>query len=252
MNSFYDITLLITFHGEGIYAHSTLNSIERCRKYAESAGISTEYVWVLDAVSIETRRVLMSHPAASHNVQIIETDHRDCGASRNSGIQIAQGTAIAILDGDDYYSRNWIKRAWLYLCECGDNSILHPEMVISFGTHAAYCWQLDQKSECFRKDGLLVNNYWSSWSFAKRIVYLSCPYSATYPATTGFGYEDWHWNCESIASGFEHRIVPRTIGFYRRKSQGSLVKSCLIAEAIIPPTQLFARSMIREKDNDQT
>ena len=31
----FDVTLLITFHSEGILAHSTLNSVERCKKYAE-------------------------------------------------------------------------------------------------------------------------------------------------------------------------------------------------------------------------
>jgi glycosyltransferase involved in cell wall biosynthesis len=241
-NEVIDVSLLITFHSEGVLAHSTLNSIERCRIYAEAAGISTEYVWVLDAVNDETREVLMVHPAVSGNVRIMEVNHRDLGASRNSGIQVARGTAVAILDGDDYFSTNWIERAWFYLKEYGDQAILHPEFVVNFGAHAAYCWQVDQAGQYYEQDGLLVNNYWTSWTFAMRSVYLKCPYSVTRPLKTGFGYEDWHWNCESIAAGYEHRLVGGAVGFYRRKKT-SLVSATTASGAIVPPTRLFARSV---------
>lgn len=238
-----DVSLLITFHNEGILAHSTLNSIERCRKYAEAAGISTEYVWVLDDVNDETRAVLMAHPVTAGNVQIVEVSHRDLGASRNSGIQKAKGTAVAILDGDDYFSTNWIERAWFYLKEYGDQAILHPEFVVSFGARAAYCWQVDQTGKYYVQDGLLINNFWTSWTFAKRSVYVQCPYSVTRPLETGFGYEDWHWNCESIASGYVHRLVWGSVGFYRRKKM-SLVNSTTASGAIVPPTRLFARDAL--------
>ncbi len=242
-NDAVDVSLLITFHGEGVLAHSTLNSIERCRKYAEVAGITTEYVWVLDSVSDETREVLMAHPAAAGKVQIVEVVNRDLGASRNSGIQLARGAAVAILDGDDYFSKNWIERAWFYLKEYGDQAILHPEFVVNFGAHAAYCWQVDQAGQYYEQDGLLVNNYWTSWTFAKRSVYLKCPYSVTRPLQTGFGYEDWHWNCESIAAGYEHRLAWGAVGFYRRK-KSSLVASTTASGAIVPPTRLFARNAL--------
>ena len=236
-----DVSLLITFHGEGVLAHSTLNSIERCRKYAEAAGISTEYVWVLDAVSDETREVLMAHPAVTGNVQIVEVDHRDAGASRNSGIQAARGEAVAILDGDDYFSTNWIERAWFFLKEYGDQAIIHPEFVVNFGAHAAYCWQVDQAGQYYERDGLLMNNYWTSWTFAKRMIYLKNPYSVTRPLQTGFGYEDWHWNCETVGAGHEHRLAWGTVGFYRRKKT-SRVTTDTAAGAIVPPTRLFAHT----------
>lgn len=236
-----DVTLLVTFHREGVLAHSTLNSIERCRKYAEAAGISTEYVWVLDSVDDETREVLMAHPAVAGNVKIVETIYRDSGASRNAGVQAANGVAIAILDGDDYFSTNWIERAWACLNEYGDSAILHPECVINFGAHLAYCWQVDQAGKYYEQDGLLLSNYWTAWVFAKRSTYIECPYSVARPDQTGFGYEDWHWNCETIAAGYEHRLVWGTVGFYRRK-RTSRVTATTILGAIIKPTQLFSRN----------
>lgn len=238
-----DVSLLITFHQEGMLAHSTLNSIERCRKFAEAAGITTEYVWVLDAVSSETRDVLMAHPAVAGNVRIVDVDFRDAGASRNAGIQVARGAAVAILDGDDYFSTNWIERAWFYLKEYGDQAILHPEFVVNFGAQLAYCWQIDQSGQYYDQDGLLVSNYWTSWTFAKRSVYLSHPYLVTTPLQTGFGYEDWHWNCEVVAAGYEHRLAWGAVGFYRRKKSSSLVNLTTALGAIIPATQLFSRDV---------
>ncbi len=89
-----DVSLLITFHSEGILAQMTLNSVERCRLYAEQHGISCEYVWVMDNIDDETKRILNEYPIDSSIVQKIEVSHGDSGASRNSGITIAKGTAI--------------------------------------------------------------------------------------------------------------------------------------------------------------
>lgn len=233
-----NVSLLITFHREGVLAHSTLNSIERCRKFANAAGISTEYIWVFDTIDEDTRNIVMSHPAAQHQVQVIEVNHRDLGASRNSGVAAAKGKAIAILDGDDYFSTNWIERAWHYLKEYGEKAILHPEFVINFGSHAAYCWQVDQAGKFYNQKGLLSGNFWTSWTFALKTVYESCPYVTTRAIETGFGYEDWHWNCETIAQGYEHRLAWGSIGFYRRKLS-SLVTATTAVSAIIPPSKLF-------------
>lgn len=240
-----DVSLLITFHCEGILAHSTLNSTERCRKFAEEKGISTEYVWVLDSVDAETRNVLMSHPAASNGPRIVEVSHRDLGSSRNAGIAVAHGVAIAILDGDDYFSANWIERAWHSLKEYGPRAILHPEVVVSFGEYSSYWWQVDQACQTFDKTGLLVGNYWTSWTFAFHSVYEQCPYVITRAAETGLGYEDWHWNCETIASGYEHRLASGSVGFYRKK-RVSLVSATSAVGAIIPSTRLFDRGSFTE------
>lgn len=241
-----DVTLLVTFHREGLYAHSTLNCIERCRLHAEKCGIRTEYVWVLDCVDTETKNVLFSHPTYSSGiVNIVEVEHADSGASRNSGIIAASGEAIAILDGDDYYSTNWIAEAWNFILQEGDRAILHPEMIINFGIHSVYGWQIDQLGQYFDALALLHGNLWASWTFAKKSLYVDNPYVTTRPELTGFGYEDWHWNCEAVANGLVHRVVPKTIGFYRRKSSASLLLNTVSSGGIMPPTRLFDVDVIR-------
>jgi glycosyltransferase involved in cell wall biosynthesis len=238
-----DISLVVTFHDEGLLAHSTLNSIDLCRRFAENNGVRTEYIWVMDAVSEETRRVLIRHPSASKDTNIIEVNNHDLGLSRNAGVAKANGDTIAILDGDDYYSKNWIERACAFLSEYGDNAIMHPEVVVSFGVNASYCWQIDQHLNPTAKEAILTNNLWTSWTVARKSVYEDYPYSATKPQSTGFGFEDWHWNCQTISGGMLHRTAPGTVGFYRRKSE-SLVKNTVMVNALIPTTSLFDPSLI--------
>ena len=235
-----DVSLVVTFHNEGLYAHSTLNSIERCCNYSRMNGVSVECVFVLDSVDDETKNVFYRHSIVKKSAIVVEVESGDVGAARNIGIKKAAGSAVAILDGDDYYSKNWIERAWNSLSEYGDKAIIHPECMVTFGNHREYCWQVDQSDKLFSKDGLLVYNYWSSWTFARRNVYISHPYGETRPLETGFGYEDWHWNCEMVAKGYEHRLAPGTVGFYRRKANNSLAASSIAAGAIIKPSSLFA------------
>ncbi|PRM91347.1 hypothetical protein CJ672_09690 [Arcobacter cryaerophilus gv. occultus] len=235
-----DVSLLITFHSEGILAQMTLNSVERCRLYAEQHGISCEYVWVMDNIDDETKRILNEYPIDSSIVQKIEVSHGDSGASRNSGITIAKGTAIAILDGDDYYSTNWIERAWNALQEYGYQSIIHPEFVLNFGTVKLYGWQIDQKSDEFKVEGLFRENFWTSALMAYRRVYLEIPYKATYVDKTGYAYEDWHWNCQTISEGYEHRLAKKTVSFYRRKKVSRIIKESSVG-GIMSYSKLFSK-----------
>lgn len=237
MTNKVNVSLLVTFHGEGILAHSTLNSLARCRQYAESYGITSQYVWVFDSATEETKQVVLSHKEAMH-AKWIFVEHKDSGMSRNAGIQVCDSDAIAILDGDDYYSTNWIERAWFYLNEYGYKAIVHPEFIVNFGVHHAYGWQMDQQGQYFNKNGLLVGNYWTSWTFAHHTVYRECPYICTKAHQTGFGFEDWHWNCETIANGYEHRLARGSIGFYRRKKISRVTNESSV-NALLPPTQLF-------------
>lgn len=239
-----DISIIITFHDEGILAHSTLNSAERCRKSAAINGITTEYIWVLDDCDEETRNIIFSHPAMQSSPKISLTFYGDVAEARNSGVNISEATAIAVLDGDDYFSTNWIEQGWRHLNIYGEKSIVHTEFVVDFGTTYGYTRQIDQSSRYFNQNGLLVGNYWTSWTLSHRNTYLKCPYRPTKALKTGFGYEDWHWNCETIASGFEHRLAFGTVGFYRRKKKGR-VNSETEVGALIEKTHLFDNDSVK-------
>lgn len=240
-----DISLIITFHGEGILAQMTLNSIERCRLFAEKHGITCEYIWVMDNIDNETKRVLYNYPIDENLVTKIEVSHGDAGDSRNSGIKLASGNAVAIFDGDDYFSENWIERAFHFLNIYGSKTILHPEYIVSFGKELIYGRQIDQLEQSFQINGLFMHNFWTDWCVARKEVYLEIPYVATNVKKTGFAYEDWHWNCETIAAGFIHKLVPQTVGFYRRREDSRLAQE-VGHGGIMAPSRIFEKSSLKE------
>ena len=223
-------------------AHTTLHCIEEMLKHAESNGITTELVYVFDRASDSTREIVKRYPIMNNKTTMIEVNNGDLGLSRNDGVAASCGEYITILDGDDYYSFNWITQSLHCARIFGNQAILHPEYVISFGTHNVYHRQINQVEEYYDPAGLLLSNYWAAWTFAHSSVYKNIPYQKTSVSETGYGYEDWHWNCETIAHGYEHQLASGVVGYYRRKEQ-SLMISQIKSAAIIGPTKLFSSSM---------
>jgi glycosyltransferase involved in cell wall biosynthesis len=216
----------------------TLASIARMRRHAARQGLSTELVMVLDRADSETEAVVRAHPECNDHAQVVAANYGQLGLSRNAGVRASQGRIICIVDGDDYFGENWIEHAVDALGRFGDRAIVRPEMVVSFGAYNHYAWQVDQKDAAFDVAGLLCYNYWTSWSASRRETYERIPYQSTNAVATGFGYEDWHWNCETIAGGYEHRTVEKTVAFYRRKKGGLLAVEAQ-SFAIIRASALF-------------
>lgn len=235
-----DISVVVTFHREGRLAHVSLNSIERVLNRVENAELKVETILVLDNADGETRRAVIEHPFRRAHDPIIKVSHGDLASSRNEAISLSRGACVAILDGDDLYSANWLELAHAAHQAEGGRHIYHPEITVSFDAIQNYNFTVDQRSSQFDAENLLMTNYWCSCTFASRQVFLDRPYLPKGSPDGGFGFEDWHWNCETVASGLEHRIVPGTALFYRRKRTGSLGTTDKQAFRIIHPTRLFS------------
>lgn len=233
------VSAVITFHGEGVLAHPTLHSIERCRKFAEERGIGVDFVITLDNADAETKRVVTEHPVLRSSDQVHEVSFRDLSSCRNFAIENARGDYVGTFDGDDYFSKNWIARCVELIDVEGEKNIYHPELMLAFGGWNAYWWQVDQLEEYYRPSALLSMNYWNACAFAARSVFEKCPYQVSRVGEAGFGFEDWHWNCETISVGYAHRLARGTARFERRKEGGSLNIAHQLAGAVIKPSRFF-------------
>lgn len=232
-----DISLVVTFHSERLLAATTLASLARCLASATKAGYRCELVCVLDRIDSQTDATVRRH--APLGTVFVDADVGDPGGARNVGIAQAKGRYLGVADGDDYYSRDWLVAAVRFLDGKGDGrSIARPEYVVSFGAIEDFVEQIDQSDPLFSDSALITTNFWSCTSFALRETYLDVPYRVNLSKATAFGYEDWHWNCETVARGYTHHPVPRTVHFYRRKADGVLFRE-LGDNALIGPTSLF-------------
>lgn len=202
-------------------AHRSLLSFHESRRLV-SQRASIEFILVLDKADEKTAEIVARHIEENPRDTLRHCAFGDAAAARNFGISIADGDYVATLDGDDYVSPRYFERHLEAASNVGAGTILHPEMVVSFGSTYTYNWQVDQGAEYYSPESLFIINPWISASFARREVFESVPFVPCYPEATGFGYEDWHWHLEAIAAGYEHRLAWGSAYFYRRKATGSL------------------------------
>ena len=220
-------------------AQTSLWSFEKSRLRAEQNGLEIRFLMVLDRPTQETQEVVAQHPMLRGSDQIIVCDHGGVASSRNTGISHSDGRYVCTLDGDDLISIDYFSRHVAAAEAAGPQAILHPEMVVSFGMYNAYSWQMHQPGPHYDKYNLLAVNPWISAAFARREIFQETPYQEFKTARTGFGYEDWHWNCQTISDGFVHELAWGTVYFYRRKHRGSLNESAHSQRAMIAPTAFF-------------
>jgi len=217
----FDLTIALACHRERHLAQATLRSIARARAYCDQRGITSELIVTLDRADAQTRRVVDEFPRRQSD-RVVELDVGDLGQSRNAAVDLARGRLVAVCDGDDLYSQDWFARCVAFASQHGTVTVMHPHLVVLFDQWHAHSWQRDQLHPDFDVDCMLTINPWNSCCCADRSVFRAHPYATARPGESGFGYEDWHWNCQTLASGLVHRVVPETVHFVRRKRVDSL------------------------------
>lgn len=233
-------TIIVTAHREGALAQRTLHAVALAREAARTGGIETEVVVCLDRPDGLTATVVAESPWLEKGDQVLTVDVGDLGLARNAARDRARGRSIGFLDADDYISPDWIAKC-IGHPELPRQSILHPEWIVQFGSATHVYRQLAHGDGNFDQDVLLAMNPWNSCSFALAEVYRATPYAEARPGELGFGFEDWHWNCETVAKGHRHVTVHGTVHFVRRKATGSLNAAHFREGAVIPPSALFSR-----------
>lgn len=235
----FDVSLVMNFHAEGVLAQWSLWGVQRMRKHADCQGIRVQLVAVLDCADAETTRMVKAHPALCEGDQVLEVRFADLGLSRNAGAENARSNYVGFLDGDDYCSATWLTAALEIARAHGDRVVVHPEYIVSHGATRALARAVDQLTEDYDVANCFKAHPWGSAVFASRSVFLEIPYQSTRVRETGFGYEDWHWGLEVIASGRRHTVAAQTAFFYRRKRDSMLV-DMNARQAVLRPGQFFA------------
>lgn len=248
----FDISVILTAHHEGRLAHRSMRSLFRTVEYAKSNGLSVEISVVQDRPNEETKDYFSRYDKSE--VHVRKVDFGDPGLSRNYGVKCSSGKYIAFLDGDDLFGKDWLYKAFRYLEDNNEKEVVvHPEYHVGFEADNLIWRQISSSDYNFKAQNLIEFNYWAAVCVAKRDVLLRHPYQETSEGS-GFGFEDWHFNCETLAWGIEHHVVPETVHFLRMKKTDSRFQYESQSNRVIRPTKLFEPAILSsvvEKEKKQ-
>jgi glycosyltransferase involved in cell wall biosynthesis len=229
-----DISIILTCHAEALLLHRTILSIERMRKLAETKNLRSEVIVVVDNPTEDTSAFFKKHNPLTEAYKILFVSFGDAGLSRNLGVQHATGKYIALHDGDDIFSVNWIWDAYKLAETLDDKAILHPEYTLTFGSDQQFLHhQFSQDNERFHHRSFLEYNPYDALAFANRKVFEDNPYNKT---DNGTGFEDWLWNLTTIAHGYRHYAVSETVLFIRKKRTQSRLSFHVSQQSVIDKT----------------
>jgi len=249
-----EISVIVTAHREGRLAHHTLQSIFRSAAYAKTIGIRTEVIVVLDNPDALTELYFSRYTGTELLSDVISVG--DPGLARNHGVKLASGKFVAFLDADDLMGETWLANAYSAAADNSEEKVVfYPEFVVFFDNKHLIFKAKGSGDRDFRATDLIEYNCWNSVHFlASRQLLLSHPFEAT-PTGSGFGYEDWHWYCDSMAMGCQVKIVDGTNIFYRSKASGSRLSAHNECSVVCPSSKLFEPhlfSSLMDNNNEQT
>lgn len=232
------LSAIVTVHDEGIVAHKTMLSVLKATKKVGEAGFEYEIVVHIDRGDEATRSYFERYKK-NKLIRIIEGNYGDIGESRNHAVEESLGEYVAFLDGDDLVSQNWYIEAIKLLEKNGDEVIVCPGAVLTFGIGEINVLTLQSNSQSKEIDTLVLlgENAWSSVVMARREVFEKTPYKKLCNAD-GYSHEDYLFNTEIIEKGIRFMVAPGTVLFYRRTFDSRLSNSNA-SSSIIPYTKLF-------------
>jgi hypothetical protein len=225
-----DVTVVIVFHDEGVYALAALDSMMDNVRAARAEGLVVETRAILDRPSEQTRDLVRRSGRWLDSVD--EVSFGDLGLTRNAAARSAKGEFLAFLDGDDLWGERWIVDAFRCASASAEDAIWHPQYVYFFDDNgynhhsqterpspycrAGYGIHLPSTATGFDPRSLIFANAWTANALTPRRIHIKFPYGPA-DVSRAVAFEDWGWNIKTLNSGIAHLVVESAVHAVRRR-----------------------------------
>lgn len=204
------VSVILTLYNEEKYLKNCLTSL------AEQTCKDFEIIAIDDGSTDRTKKILDNFKKKLENLRIFRQKHQGLAAARNFGASQAKGKILVFLDGDMFFSRNFLKMLIAPIEKKeAKGTFSTEEYVANWNNVWARCWNYnwnlpdkrridvkrkDQakefrailKNEYLKVGGLDSWGYTDSWSLSQKLGYL--------PQATKGKY--FHYNPEKLSEVF--------------------------------------------------
>ena len=244
-----DVSINITAHKEGDYLFRTLRSIYRnINCLLEGSDAQVEVNIGLDNADEITEQIARNFAKENKklNVQIFKNSFGDVAVHRNFLIEKSKGTYIAVYDGDDFMSENYLLDAYNEAQKHTEPAVYCAKWLIMFGEHPATVLHHIRSTQDPEFDPVSCYEYnaFPIQLFVHRDVYKKISYQ---PNQNIYGSEDFNFNLNVQASGYEIYTLPEVLYYYREKPPSeSLMHSYILNKKPIRPTKFLNPSFFKK------
>lgn len=230
-----DLSLVLAVHREATLLRRTLLSLAAATAHARAFGYRIEVIIGLDRSDVATRTVLKAFDVPELAARIVELDFGCPGLTRNAAIAEATGRLVALADADDLVAVDFLTCTIAAADLHGPNVLVVPQWMIVFGA-------AEHIAEFRSLSAVGPRSFFGAHPFVHRICgHRQALATRRYVHTireTAKGFEDWHFNAEAVADGFDFRPAEGAVFFYRSKHDGRMAAD-LQAAVDLPACRLF-------------
>lgn len=240
-----DVLLGITAHREGLVLHRTLRAARRALDTAQQRGLSVRAVVNLDNPDELTERIAREGAAGDARMSVNLTAFEDVALARAFLADAAQSRFIVLLDGDDLFTDTFLADAVEVADRHGRPCAVFADLVFKFGGTVDPMIHRPRSTleDPHTKTGIFEYNPYVSTCLASREIFRVCRHT---PNEAIYGFEDWHWNTQVIAAGYDFIRVTENAFFYRQKSEEeSQLRRHTTANTVLRPSPLLAPAVFR-------
>lgn len=231
------LALVANFHRERRIGRKTANFLGHVHARLRDRGIDFNIEFVLDRPDEATVAEITDASRAIPGSRMHLVDFANLGISRTFGVNAARADVVCFTDGDDFFSLDWFERALDYLSRGPMRVVLHTQYMVGFDQDEFIRETTESVDPAFDPLSLAVDWYWSANLAVQTEVFASAPIQP-YDHASGFGSEDWHWSCNSLAEGIDRVSLPGAAYYYRVKPEKFALGR--VADVIHMASPLFA------------